>query len=40
MADKKQLDDHLNKAEGYLMLGMFEDALHEPSFVHRSLLPT
>ncbi len=29
MADKTQLDDHLNKAEGYLMLGMYEDALHE-----------
>ena len=29
MGEKGQLDDHLNKAEGYLMLGMYEDALHE-----------
>ncbi|MBN1918821.1 MAG: hypothetical protein JW889_13025 [Verrucomicrobia bacterium] len=29
MSDSDQVQDHLNKAEGYLMLGMHEDALHE-----------
>jgi len=29
MNDNDQVLDHLNKAEGYLMLGMHEDALHE-----------
>lgn len=29
MSDNDQVQDHLNKAEGYLMLGMHEDALYE-----------
>jgi len=29
MHSKQRLADHINKAEGYLMLGMAEDALHE-----------
>jgi Flp pilus assembly protein TadD len=34
MADNKVVNDHLNKAEGYLMLGMNEDALHEATAAH------
>jgi tetratricopeptide (TPR) repeat protein len=29
MSKETLLQDHLNKAEGYLMLGLYEDALHE-----------